>query len=64
LMARLFAFMSARGMASAGLWVFRENEGARAIYGKLGAVEGAQRTEVAGGHRYVAVACTWNPIPA
>jgi ribosomal protein S18 acetylase RimI-like enzyme len=49
LMRRLFAFMAGRGMNSAGLWVLRENAGARAFYGGLGAVEGASRTEGAAG---------------
>jgi ribosomal protein S18 acetylase RimI-like enzyme len=64
LMARLFAFMAGRGMNSAGLWVLRENAGARAFYGGLGAVEGASRTEDAAGQPIVEVACTWRPILA
>ncbi|MBD0274175.1 MAG: GNAT family N-acetyltransferase [Acetobacteraceae bacterium] len=63
LMEGLFAFMAARGMASAGLWVLRENAGARAFYRGLGAAEGASRTADAGGQPIVEVACVWRPIP-
>lgn len=62
LMARLFSFMAARGMASAGLWVLRENHAARAFYRGLGGVEGAERVEEAGGHRHVEIACVWRPV--
>lgn len=64
LMGRLLAFMAERGMASAGLWVLRENEGARAFYRALGGVEGAERTEEAGAHRHVEVSCVWRPLTA
>ncbi|GAA0605474.1 GNAT family N-acetyltransferase [Craurococcus roseus] len=64
LMGRLFAFMAGRGMASAGLWVLRENEGARAFYHGLGAAEGVERSEEADGHRHVELACVWRPLTA
>lgn len=64
LMGRLFALMAGRGMASAGLWVLRENEGARAFYRTLGGVEGIERSEGADGHRHVEVACIWRPLTA
>jgi ribosomal protein S18 acetylase RimI-like enzyme len=64
LLARLLAFMAARGMASAGLWVLRGNTDARAFYRKLGAVDGAERMEEMAGHRLEEVACVWNPLPA
>lgn len=64
LIGRLIAFMAERGMASAGLWVLRENEAARAFYRKLGGVEGAERTEASKGRSHVEVACVWRPLPA
>ena len=64
LMGRLFSFMSARGVASAGLWVLRENATARAFYRELGGVEGAERSEEADGYRHVEVACVWRPLVA
>jgi ribosomal protein S18 acetylase RimI-like enzyme len=64
LMSRLFSFMAERGMASAGLWVLRENEPARAFYRGLGGVEGAERAEEADGHRHVEVSCVWRPLPS
>jgi hypothetical protein len=69
-MSRLFTFMAARRMASAGLWGLRENASARlltparAFYGRLGATEGSSRTEDAAGQPIVEVVCTWRPIPA
>ena len=54
--------MGGRGMASAGLWVLRENGGARAFYRRLGGVEGIERPEEADGHRHVEVGCVWRPL--
>lgn len=64
LLLRLIAFMAERGMASAGLWVVRENAGARAFYRALGGVEDAERTEESDGHRHVEVSCVWRPLTA
>lgn len=63
LMGRLFSFMATRGLGSAGLWVLRENEGARAFYRGLGGVEGAERSEEADGRRHFEVSCAWRPLP-
>lgn len=62
MMRGLFAFMGGRGMASAGLWVLRENGGARAFYRGLGGVEGIERSGEADGHRHVEVGCVWCPL--
>ncbi len=63
-MAELLRFMAGRGMASAGLWVLRGNEGARLFHRGLGGVEEAEPSEEADGHRHVEVSCVWRPLPA
>lgn len=64
LLLRLLAFLAERGMDSAGLWVLRENEGARAFCRALGGVEGAERTAEADGHSHTEVSCVWRPLVA
>jgi ribosomal protein S18 acetylase RimI-like enzyme len=63
LLTSLFSLMALRGMRSAGLWVLRENTGARGFYRRLGASEGRHRTEAIGGVPAVEIACCWAPIP-
>jgi ribosomal protein S18 acetylase RimI-like enzyme len=63
LITRLFSFMAARGMRSAGLWVLRENDAARLFYRRLGGVEGTERTQNIAGVPVGEPACHWPVIP-
>ena len=64
LLIRLLASMAERGMESAGAWVLRENNGARAFYRALGGVEGDEFAVESDGHRHVEVSCVWRPLTA
>jgi ribosomal protein S18 acetylase RimI-like enzyme len=63
LITRLFSFMAARGMRSAGLWVLHENTAARAFYQRLGTMEEIARRQEIADMQVIEIACRWTPIP-
>jgi ribosomal protein S18 acetylase RimI-like enzyme len=64
LMAALAAALRARGFRSVGLWVLRENAGARRFYERLGGEVVGERTQVDGDDVFNEVAYGWADLDA